>query len=121
MFLVDSPRLNILFVCGRNLKRSPTAAKIFQSDPRFSVRAAGTSDSSPRRIREGDLAWADLILVMERKYAGRIQAAFPDAEKIPPIESLEISDDYEFMDPELVELLRDGVNQLLAERAERFL
>lgn len=114
--MVEISRINVLFVCGRNLKRSPTAARVFQNDPRFAVRAAGTSDSSPRRIREGDLAWADLVLVMERKYAARIRAVFADVDEMPRIESLEISDDYEFMDPELIELLRDGVEQVLAGR-----
>ena len=116
MAAVEISRINVLFVCGRNLKRSPTAAKVFQNDPRFTVRSAGTSDSSPRRIREGDLVWADLVLVMERKYAARIRAVFGGVEHMPRIESLEISDDYEFMDPELIELLRDGVEQVLAER-----
>ena len=70
--------LKVLFVCGRNRRRSPTAETIFRGAPRLSVRSAGTSDSSKRRITEGDLLWADLILVMERKYAARIRALFPD-------------------------------------------
>jgi predicted protein tyrosine phosphatase len=50
---------------------------------------------------------------MERKYAARIRAAFPDVDELPPLESLEIPDDFEFMDAELVELLRVAVEERL--------
>jgi len=50
---------------------------------------------------------------MERKHAARIRAMFP-AETIPPIRSLEIPDDYEYMDDELVELLRTAVEHELS-------
>jgi len=103
------PRLHLLFVCGRNQKRSPTAEKLYQSDPRFSVRSAGTSDSSRRRVQHGDLVWADLVLVMEPKYTARIEARFPDFENFPPFRSLDIPDDYEFMDQDLLDLLSQNV------------
>ena len=100
--------LKVLFVCGRNRRRSPTAEAIYRDDTRLSVRSAGTSDSSKRRITEGDLLWADLILVMERKYAARIRALFPDA-AIPAMRALDIPDDYDYMDVELIELLQSAV------------
>jgi predicted protein tyrosine phosphatase len=106
------PKLRVLFICGRNQKRSPTAARIFQNDSRMEVRSAGTSDSSRRKVSEGDLQWAELIVVMERKYAARLRAGF-DHVAWPRIETLEIPDEYEFMDPELVELLRDGLDPIL--------
>jgi len=104
--------IKVLFVCGRNRRRSPTAERIFRDDPRLSVRSAGTSDSSKRRITESDLHWADLILVMERKYAARIRALFPDA-AIPAMRSLDIPDEYEFMDGELIDLLQSAVEHEL--------
>jgi predicted protein tyrosine phosphatase len=116
-----APPLKLLFVCGRNLRRSPTAERLFRKDPRVSVRSAGVSDSSPRRVREDDLRWADIVLVMERKYAARIVAAFGHSE-LPVVESLEIPDEFEFMDPELVELLEgaveDRIGRWLAEQGE---
>ena len=78
----------------------------------MAVRSAGTSDSSKRRITDGDLLWADLILVMERKYAARIRALLPDV-VIPDMRSLNIPDDYEFMDRELIDLLRSAVEHEL--------
>jgi predicted protein tyrosine phosphatase len=104
-----TPHLKVLFVCGRNNRRSPTAEKIFKNDRRMSVRSAGVSETSRHRISEADLAWADLVLVMERKYLSRIRQDFRRLESLPPIESLDISDEYIFMQPELVEVLRSAV------------
>jgi predicted protein tyrosine phosphatase len=103
-----STRLKILFVCGRNKWRSPTAVMIYRDDPRVSVRSAGVSDKARKEISEKDLDWADLVLVMERRYASRIQARFRSCESFPPMECLDIPDDYEFMDEELMALIRDG-------------
>jgi predicted protein tyrosine phosphatase len=108
-----TPHLKVLFVCGRNNRRSPTAEKIFKNDRRMSVRSAGLSDTSKRKISESDLAWADLVLVMERKYASRIRQTFHHLESLPPIESLDISDEYIFMQRELVESLRSAVAAVL--------
>lgn len=106
--------IKVLFVCGRNRRRSPTAERIFRDDARMTVRSAGTSDSSKRRIAEQDLVWADLILVMERKYADRIKALF-SSQTVPPMRSLEIPDDYKYMEGELIELLKSSVEHELAE------
>ena len=107
--------IKILFVCGRNSRRSLTAEKIFRSSRRISARSAGVSDTSKHRINEADLAWADLILVMERKYASRIRDNFSHLESLPPIECLDISDEYIFMQAELIEILRSSVAQVLEE------
>jgi predicted protein tyrosine phosphatase len=99
------------------LKRSPTAEAIYRHDPRFEVRSAGVSDKSRHHVSEKDLTWADLVLVMERKHKERILEAFPELENLPPMESLDIPDDYEYMDEELVELIKDGTEDLLADFA----
>jgi predicted protein tyrosine phosphatase len=106
-------RKNVLFVCGRNQKRSPTAEKIFRDDQRFSVRSVGTSDSSRRKIQQADLTWSDLILVMERKYEDRIKSRFSECGAFPPFYSLDIPDDYEFMDQELIDLLIPAVEHAI--------
>jgi predicted protein tyrosine phosphatase len=105
--------VKILFVCGRNNRRSPTAERIFKTDRRVSVRSAGTADTSRRKISEDDLAWADLVLVMERKYLPRIRDSFRHLESLPPMESLDISDEYIFMQPELIEMLRTSLDSVL--------
>lgn len=100
-------KLHILFVCGRNQWRSPTAARIYAKDQMIQVRAVGVSLKSPHQVSSQDIKWADLILVMERRYKSRLLDTFRDLE-LPSIESLDIPDDYQFMDAELVELIRAG-------------
>lgn len=105
-------RFKILFVCGRNQWRSPTAERIFSNHPLVEARSAGISRQSRRQVTAKVLEWADLVLVMERKYAGAIRDRFRNL-SLPEIDSLEIPDDYPFMDPELVELLESGVEYYL--------
>jgi protein-tyrosine phosphatase len=97
----------ILFVCGRNQWRSPTAQHIYRDDPRVDVRSAGVSEKSSHRISNADLDWADLILTMESEHASRIRKLFGNR-MLPEIKSLEIPDEYQYMDEDLIELIRSG-------------
>ena len=108
-------KLKILFVCGMNKKRSLTAQKIYNSDPRMEVRSAGVSPSSKTKLTEANVEWADLILVMEKKYKERIKEVFKERKKFPRIESLEISDEYEYMDDELIQIIRSSVEPYLSD------
>jgi len=101
-------RFKILFVCGRNQWRSPTAERLYQGDPRVEARSAGVSPNSRHPISDRDLDWADLVLVMERAQAVQVRERFRERPSLPVIESLDIPDDYRLMDPELIELIRAG-------------
>lgn len=105
--------LNVLFVCSRNQWRSPTAERVWRKTPGVSVRSAGTSRSARRRLTGPDIAWADLILVMEEEHKSRIVAEFRDVARGKRLHVLDIPDDYRFMDPELVDLVRDKVEPLI--------
>jgi len=104
---------HILFVCGRNQWRSPTAAAIYANDQRIEVRSAGVSPLSAHRVSQKDMEWANLVLVMERKHEDRLVEMFRDMTR-PPIASLEIADDFGLMDQELVDLIREGTESHLA-------
>jgi len=103
---------HVLFICGRNKWRSPTAERLYRNDSRLEARSAGISSKSPHQISAADLEWADLILVMEEKYASWIRENFR-ALSLPPMKSLDIPDEYEFMDNELVELIRSSVEPFI--------
>jgi predicted protein tyrosine phosphatase len=107
-------RPNILVICGRNKRRSRTAEHIFKNDDRFSIRSAGLSPQSNRKISENDLNWADLVLVMEADQKAKIRKVYQHLD-LPGIEVLNIADDYEFMDDELIDMLRVKMDQLLHE------
>lgn len=110
-----STNSRVLFVCGRNQWRSPTAENAYRNDPRIEVRSACLSPGSPRRLSDQDLSWADLVMVMERKHKSRILDGFRSHPELPPIVVLDIPDDYQFMDPELIRLLRERADDEIAD------
>ena len=108
-----SDRRNVLFVCSKNRWRSPTAEKIYSRDHSLNVRSRGTSRDAERTIRMADLAWADLVFVMESKHKQRLQSDFPSATRFKTIHVLDIPDDYQYMDEELIAMLRSEIDTLL--------
>ena len=107
--------MHVLFVCGRNRMRSPTAERMYRDDARIQARSAGTGGSSPHQISIADVEWADLILVMEEEYRAWIKQNFR-AMRLPPIKCLDIPDVYRYMDAKLVELIRESVEPLIKTR-----
>ena len=99
-------RTKILFVCSRNRRRSLTAETIFKGEPAWDVRSAGTEESARIKVTAGQLGWADVIVVMEKRHKERLRQKYPEELAAKPCVCLFIADDYEFMDPNLVELLR---------------
>ena len=105
--------LKVLFICSRNRWRSLTAEKIFDGVNGLQARSAGTEPGARIRITAGHLSWADLIFVMEKKHLRRLQNKFPETIADKKIICLQIPDDYEFMQPELVDLLEASVSPYL--------
>ena len=116
---MNAARLNVLFVCSRNRWRSPTAEKIYRDDHRVNVRSRGTVAGAVRTISATDVRWADLMFVMEEKHRKRIVADFPGASRHPPIYVLDIPDEYQFMDPELIELIQVSIEPVVASMVQR--
>ncbi len=99
-------RTRLLFICSRNQWRSPTAEALFKGHPRYDARSAGTAEGARIKVTACHLGWADLIFCMERKHADRLRERFPEELAGKPLVILRIPDNYRFMDPELIELLR---------------
>lgn len=104
---------NILFICSRNQWRSPTAEQVYARDTRVHVRSAGTSPKARYTVNAKDIAWADLIFVMEHKHKDRLKAQFGRLLQYKKIIVLEIPDEYGYMDEELVELIEASVEGYL--------
>jgi predicted protein tyrosine phosphatase len=64
-------------------------------------------------VSEADILWADTVCVMEDKHAAQLKASFRELLQGKPLHVLDIPDDYRYMDPELVELVRSGVAGIL--------
>ena len=80
------------------------------------MQLAGTSCSARWRLMVGDIRWADVILVIEQEHKSHTIADFRNEVRYKLLHVLDIPDDYKYMDPELVELLRGrSVPYILAE------
>lgn len=99
-------KTKLLFVCSRNLWRSPTAEALLRDHPRYEARSAGSEAGARIKLTAGHVGWADQIFCMEKKHATRLQARFAPELGEKPLIVLRIPDDYRFMDPILVDLLR---------------
>ncbi|MFK3836060.1 low molecular weight protein tyrosine phosphatase family protein [Microbacterium sp. NPDC087868] len=101
--------MNVLFVCSRNRLRSPTAENVFRDWPGIRVASAGLKPDAEERLTPDDLDWADLVLVMEKRHKSEISRRFMPHLRGLRIVVLDIPDDFEFMDPQLVDLLQRKV------------
>jgi predicted protein tyrosine phosphatase len=105
--------LKVLFICSRNRWRSLTAEKIFDGVNGIHARSAGTEPNARIRVTPGHLSRADLIFVMEKKHLRRLQEKFPEDIAGKRIICLHVPDDYEFMQPELIDTLESAVTPYL--------
>jgi protein-tyrosine phosphatase len=105
--------MNLLFVCSRNQWRSPTAEEIFKNSQEHQVKSAGTEPSARIKITEKLINWADIIFVMEKKHKDRIEQRFATVVNEKELIVLDITDDYQFMDEELVDLIKLSVSAYL--------
>jgi predicted protein tyrosine phosphatase len=100
------PPTKLLFICSRNRWRSLTAEHLFRGSRQYAVKSAGTSPEARVRVNEGHIKWADMIFVMEKKHSRMLTEKFGDALAGKTIICLRIPDDYEYMDPALIDELK---------------
>ena len=105
--------MNILFVCSQNKRRSLTAEKIFDGVNGHNVRSAGTEKNSRIKVTPGLIGWANLIFCFEKKHLRRLQERYAEELYGKKIVTLNIYDEYEYMDEELQEILKDYVEEYL--------
>jgi predicted protein tyrosine phosphatase len=107
--------MNVLFVCSRNKWRSPTAEAIYKGRQDIIAKSAGTEPSATITIGSKLTMWADIIFVMEKHHKEKILERFPLEAMDKEIMVLNIPDEYQFMDPELVEIIKTSVEPILQE------
>src|SRR5436309_1449086 len=96
----------LLFVCSQNKLRSLTAEKLFEGSPHYEVRSVGTQPDARILVTEDHLDWADIIFCMEKSHVNRLRRKFREALHGKPVICLNIPDQFEFMDPDLLDELR---------------
>jgi predicted protein tyrosine phosphatase len=102
-----------LFVCGRNRSRSPTAESVFGDYLGIETASAGTSPDADTPLSSEFIEWADIIFVMESAHRRKLSQQFRVSLKNKRVVCLDIPDKYEFMDPELVRILKAKVSKFL--------
>ena len=106
----------VLFVCGRNRLRSPTAEKIFGAQPNIEVQSAGLDNDADEPLTPELVQWADIIFVMEKPHGAKLAKRFRAHLGKARVICLDIADRYEYMDPTLIGLLRARVSRHLPDR-----
>lgn len=104
---------HVLFICSRNRLRSPTAEHVFSNWPGIDVSSAGLNPDAENPVTPELLEWADLIFVMERAHRNKLSAKFRPYLNGKRIICLGIPDDYDFMDPVLIRILKTRVSRFL--------
>ena len=96
----------LLFVCSQNKLRSPTAEMIYANHADVDVDSAGLNHDAVVPLSPEQIEWADLILVMENSHRHRLTKRFRKHLSGKRVVVLNIPDDYAYMDPALVELIK---------------
>lgn len=105
--------MKLLFVCSRNRLRSPTAEAVFAAYEGLEVDSAGLDRDAENPLSSDAIEWADIIFVMEKSHRNKLSKHFQPWLKQKRVVCLGIPDEYEYMEPALVELLKKKVLPLL--------
>jgi predicted protein tyrosine phosphatase len=106
----------VLFVCGMGRLRSPTAEQVFAgwrgrdgARTPLQTASAGTNHDADTPLSPELIEWADIILVMEEAHRAKLAARFRNVLRGKRVVCLNVGDDYTFMDPKLIEVLKERV------------
>lgn len=100
----------VLFICSQNRLRSPTAEQVFADWPGVDTASAGLNNDAENPLTPELLEWADLVFVMERAHRNKLSSRFRAHLGRQRVVCLDIPDEYDYMDPMLVRLLRVKVS-----------
>jgi predicted protein tyrosine phosphatase len=104
---------NILFICGANKLRSPTAEQLFSRYLNIETDSAGLNAEADVRVSPEQIEWADVIFVMEKSMRTKLAKQFRKHLGSKRVVCLDIPDKYTYMQAELVVLLEKKVRPLL--------
>ena len=105
--------MKLLFICSKNRLRSPTAEAIFSKYAELEVYSAGLDREAENVLDSESIIWADIIFVMENSHRRKLVKHFQPWLKSKRVVCLNIADDYEYMEPALVKILKNKVLPLL--------
>jgi predicted protein tyrosine phosphatase len=86
--------------------RSLTAEQVFATRTDLHVAAAGIDSRAEHAVSAQLVQWADIVFVMEDVQRNKLVQRFSEALRGKQIVSLDIPDRYEYMEPQLIRLLK---------------
>ena len=86
--------------------RNPTAEAVFSEYEGFEVDSAGLNRNAEVVVSTEAIEWADIIFVMEKSHKNKLSKNFQPFLKNKKIICLDILDEYKYMEPALIELLK---------------
>jgi len=99
----------LLFICSANRLRSPTAEQVFSQYPNLEARSAGLNHDAADPLSPEHLSDVDIVFVMEKAHRNKLSKRFKSHLGKARVICLNIPDEFEFMQPELVTLLKARV------------
>ncbi|BDA73136.1 hypothetical protein CAL7716_073020 [Calothrix sp. PCC 7716] len=103
----------LLFICSQNKLRSPTAEAVFSEYEGLDVESAGLNHDAEIPLSVEAIERADIIFVMEKAHRNKLSKKFKPYLKGKRVICLDILDDYNYMDTDLIDLLKIKVLPLL--------
>jgi len=104
---------NLLFICSENRLRSPTAEAVFSTYDGVQAIGAGTNNDAETPVSGDLIEWADIILVMEKSHRNKVSKKYKEILKDKRLIVLDIPDNYDCMQPELIQLLKTKVARVV--------
>lgn len=101
--------MKILFICNQGVYRSKTAESLFQDV--YDTQSAGIF-SVRNPLTKEKMDWADLVVTMEESQRSFIANKFPKEYMQNKILCWNIEDFYNYMQPELVKILKDKIKSI---------
>ena len=103
----------LFFICSQNRLRSPTAEQVFASYPGIETRSAGLNFGAETPVSPELLEWSEIVFVMEKAHRNKLSKKFRAHLRGKRLICLQIPDEYEYMDPLLIQLLKQRVAKFL--------
>jgi predicted protein tyrosine phosphatase len=100
---------NLLFICGANKLRSPTAEQVFARYENIETDSAGLKADAEQMLSAEQIDWADIVFVMEKSQRAKVARQFQKVLKGKRIICLDIPDVFTYMQAELVAMLEKKV------------
>ena len=102
---------NLLFICTENRLRSATAETVFLQFENIDAIGAGTNADAPTTVSGDLIEWADVIFAMEAQHRKKVDKKFRSMLRNKRLIVLDIADNYTYMQPELVAILKARVSR----------